>query len=107
MVATDAWMQHPGGYVHSADGSVQLSSFWQLVLNPWAWWQYAHNMSGASVTGAFVMTSVGAFYLLWGQYQEHGKLFVRVGVVAGLIFTILQLFPTGDGQGRLLLNINR
>jgi len=50
---------------------------------------------------------VGAFYLLWGQYQEHGKLFVRVGVVAGLIFTILRLIPTGDGQGRLLLNINR
>jgi len=102
IVATDAWMQHPVGYVHSGDGSVQLSSFWQLLLNPWAWWQYAHTMSGAAVTGAFVMTSVGAFYLLWGQYQEHGKLFVRVGVVAGLIFTILQLFPTGDGQGRLL-----
>jgi len=91
IVATDAWMQHPVGYVHSGDGSVQLSSFWQLLLNPWAWWQYAHTMSGAAVTGAFVMTSVGAFYLLWGQYQEHGKL-----------FTILQLFPTGDGQGRLL-----
>ncbi|HZE26314.1 MAG TPA: cytochrome ubiquinol oxidase subunit I [Terriglobales bacterium] len=102
IVATDAWMQHPVGYVHSGDGSVQLSSFWQLLLNPWAWWQYAHTMSGAAVTGAFVMTSVGAFYLLWGQYQEHGRLFVRVGVVAGLIFTILQLFPTGDGQGRLL-----
>ncbi len=29
-------MQHPVGYVIAADGSVQLSSFWQLVLNPWA-----------------------------------------------------------------------
>jgi cytochrome bd ubiquinol oxidase subunit I len=102
IVATDAWMQNPVGYVRSADGSVQLSSFWELVLNPWAWWQYAHNMSGAVVTGAFVMASVGAFYLLWGKYQEHGRIFVRVGVVAGLIFTILQLFPTGDGQGRLV-----
>ena len=34
---------------------MQLSSFWALVLNPWAWWQYAHNMSGAVITGAFVM----------------------------------------------------
>src|SRR6478735_3120397 len=47
IVATDAWMQHPVGYIKAADGSVQLSSFWALVLNPWAWWQYAHNMSGA------------------------------------------------------------
>ena len=47
IVATDAWMQHPVGYERAADGSLQLTSFWQLVLNPWAWWQYAHNMSGA------------------------------------------------------------
>jgi len=102
IVATDAWMQHPVGYSTSADGSVQLSSFWQLVLNPWAWWQYAHNMSGAVITGSFVMASVGAFYLLWGQFREHGRVFVRVGVLGGVIFSILQLFPTGDGQGRMI-----
>ncbi|MGA7906351.1 MAG: cytochrome ubiquinol oxidase subunit I [Candidatus Sulfotelmatobacter sp.] len=102
IVATDAWMQHPVGYSKAADGSVQLSSFWELVLNPWAWWQYAHNMSGAAITGAFVMTSVGAFYLLWGKFQEHGRVFVKVGVVAGLIFSVLQLFPTGDAQGRMI-----
>ena len=67
IVATDAWMQHPVGYFKAANGSVQLSSFWALVLNPWAWWQYAHNMSGAVITGAFVMASVGAFYLALGQ----------------------------------------
>jgi cytochrome bd ubiquinol oxidase subunit I len=102
IIATDAWMQNPVGYVKAADGSVQLSSFWELVLNPWAWWQYAHNMSGAVITGAFVMASVGAFYLLWRQHEEHGRIFVRVGVVAGVIVSILQLFPTGDGQGRLV-----
>jgi cytochrome bd ubiquinol oxidase subunit I len=102
IIATDAWMQHPVGFVGSADGSVQLSSFWELVLNPWAWWQYAHNMSGAVITGAIVMASVGAFYLLWGKFEAHGRIFVRVGVIAGLIFSVLQLFPTGDGQGRMI-----
>jgi len=102
IVATDAWMQNPVGYERAADGSVQLSSFWELVLNPWAWWQYAHNMSGAGITGAFVMASVGAFYLLWGKFMEHGRIFVRTGVVAGCIFSLLQLFPTGDGQGRMI-----
>jgi cytochrome d ubiquinol oxidase subunit I len=29
-------------------------------------------------------------------------MFVRVGVIAGLIFSALQLFPTGDQQGRLV-----
>ena len=102
IIATDAWMQHPVGYAKAADGSLQLSSFWALVLNPWAWWQYAHNMSGAVITGAFVMASVGAFYLLWRKFEAHARIFVRLGVVAGLIFSVLQLFPTGDGQGVLI-----
>jgi len=102
IIATDAWMQNPVGYVTAADGSAQLASFWDLVLNPWAWWQYAHNMSGAAITGAFVMTAVGAFYLLWGQWTEHARIFVKTGVIAGCIFSILQLFPTGDGQGRMV-----
>ncbi|HKS76945.1 MAG TPA: cytochrome ubiquinol oxidase subunit I [Terriglobales bacterium] len=102
IIATDAWMQHPVGYAKGPDGSLQLSSFWELVLNPWAWWQYAHNMSGAAITGAFVMAAVGAFYLLGQKHAEHGRIFVKVGVIAGCIFSILQLFPTGDGQGRMV-----
>lgn len=102
IIATDAWMQHPVGYEKGTNGGLQLSSFWELVLNPWAWWQYAHNMSGAVITGAFVMASVGAFYLLASKHVEHAKVFVRLGVAAGCVFSILQLFPTGDGQGRMV-----
>ena len=101
IIATDAWMQNPVGYTIE-NGSAQLSSFWQLVLNPWAWWQYAHNMGGAAVTGAFVMTSIGAFYLLGRDHREYGKIFVKVGVIAGCIFSVLQLYPTGDGQGKMI-----
>jgi cytochrome d ubiquinol oxidase subunit I len=104
IIVTDAWMQHPVGYAKAADGSAQLASFWDLLLNPWAWWQYAHNMSGAVITGSIVMASVGAFYLLWGKFEDYGRIFVKVGVTAGLIFSVLQLFPTGDGQGRMIAN---
>jgi cytochrome d ubiquinol oxidase subunit I len=102
IIATDAWMQYPVGYEKAADGSAQLSSFWALIFNPWAWWQYAHNMSGAAVTGSFVMVSIGAFYLLWERHQEYGKVFLRTGIVAALVFSIIQLFPTGDGQGKMM-----
>ncbi len=102
IVATDAWMQHPVGFAPSPRGGLQLASFWELMLNPWAWWQYAHTMCGAVVTGAFVMVSTGAFYLLWGKWTEHAKLFVKVGVIAGVLASVVQLYPTGDGQGRLV-----
>ena len=102
IIVTDAWMQHPVGYTLDSKGAAQLSSFWALVLNPWAWWQYAHNMSGAVITGAFVMASAGAFYLLWGKFEEYGRIFLRVGVTAALLSSVLQVFPTGDGQGRMV-----
>jgi cytochrome bd ubiquinol oxidase subunit I len=102
IVATDAWMQHPVGYRIATDGQIGLASFWGLVLNRWALWQYAHNMLGAVQTGCFVMAAVGAFYLLTGAHESYGKLFVRTGVLVGVAASLLQLFPTGDMQGRMI-----
>ncbi len=102
IIVTDAWMQHPVAYSRLADGVFQVTSFWGLLLNPWALLQYAHNMSGAVITGAFVMAAVGAYYLLQGEFAEQGRISLRVGVVAGLIFSIFQVFPTGDLQGKYM-----
>ncbi len=105
IIATDAFMQHPVGYTTAADGSLQLAGFWKFVLNPWAGWQYAHNMSGAVITGAFIMTAVGAFYLLSGKWTAHARIFVRTGVIAGFLFSVLQVFPTGDRQGKMVTDL--
>lgn len=100
IIVTDAWMQHPVAYRLLSDGRFELTSFWGLLLNPWAQLQYAHNMCGAVVTAAFVMSAVGAFYLLAARHIECGQIFLRVGIIAGLISCVLQIFPTGDLQGR-------
>ena len=102
IISADAWMQHPVAYQRLPDGSFQVTSFWGVLLNPWALLQYAHNMSGAVITGAFVMAAVGAFYLLSAQHEEQARIFIRIGVVAGLTFSILQLFPTGDAHGKYM-----
>ena len=102
IIVTDAWMQHPVSFARAADGGFQVTSFWGLLLNPWALLQYAHNMSGAVITGAFVMSAVGAYYLLEGIFAEQARIFLRVGVIAGLIFCVLQIFPTGDLHGRYM-----
>jgi cytochrome d ubiquinol oxidase subunit I len=102
IVATDAWMQHPVGFERTADGSFQLTSFWQLVLNPWAWWQVAHALNGGLITGSLVMSGVGAFYLLSQKHVQQGRIFVRVGVIAALFASLLQLYPLGDTEGRMV-----
>ncbi len=98
IIATNAWMQHPVAYEVGPNGSVSLSSYWGLLLNPWIGWQYIHNMIGAVVTASFVVTAVGAYYLLAHRDEDYGKIFVRVGVIAGCFASILVAFPTGDGQ---------
>jgi cytochrome d ubiquinol oxidase subunit I len=100
IIVTDAWMQHPVAYERLPDGQFQVLSFWQLLLNPWGLLQYMHNMTGAVITGAFVMCAVGAFYQLEGRKENYGGIFLRVGVVAGLIASVLIIFPTGDLHGK-------
>jgi cytochrome bd ubiquinol oxidase subunit I len=102
IVATDAWMQHPVGFARGAAGSFELASFWGLLLNPWALWQYAHTMMGATQTGCFTMAAVGAYYLLEKKHRSYGELFLKTAVITGAIASILQLAPTGDAQGGMV-----
>lgn len=102
IIVTDAWMQHPVGFTRLADGTFQLSSISEFLLNPWGLWQYLHNMSGAVITASFVMASLGAFYLLNNQHLEQAKNFVKLGVIVGAIFTMFQMFPSGDQQGKMV-----
>jgi len=102
IVATDTWMQHPPRYTLGPHGEIQLSSFWQLLVNSWSVWQYAHTMLGAGQTGCFVMAAIGAFYLLTNRHEVYGRIFVKGGVLVGMVAALLQLFPTGDTQGKLI-----
>lgn len=100
IIATNAWMQHPVGYMQSGNGAFSLVSLTALLTNQWLIWQYLHNMTAAVVTGSTGMAALGAFYLLTHQFEDFARTFVRLGVIAGLIASSLMVFPTGDGQGR-------
>jgi cytochrome d ubiquinol oxidase subunit I len=102
IIVTNAWMQHPVAYRVLPNGLYELTSFWGLLTNPWALIQYAHNMSGAVVTGAFVMCAVGSFYVLEDRFSDYGEVFLRVGVIAGLLSCCAQIFPTGDMHGKYM-----
>jgi cytochrome d ubiquinol oxidase subunit I len=102
IVATNAWMQHPVGWTRGPDGRLELQSLGALFANPWLLWQYPHTMMGSVVTAGIVVGSVGAYYLLAGRHEEQARLYVRLGVTAGLCGAILAAFPTGDRQAKLV-----
>ncbi|MEZ5317931.1 MAG: cytochrome ubiquinol oxidase subunit I [Vicinamibacterales bacterium] len=102
IIATNAFMQSPAGYAVAADGTLQVARLAEFVFNPWALAQYAHNQVAATVTGAFVMAGVGAFWTLRGEHADAARVSLRTGVVAGVLASMLVAFPTGHVQGRMV-----
>ncbi len=102
IIATDSWMQHPVGHRIGPNGEIILDSLSALLLNPWTFVQYAHNMTASVVTASAVMCAVGAFYLLSNKHTEYGRLFLTIGVPAFALSSLMVAFPTGDIQGKMV-----
>ena len=102
ITATNAFMQHPVGHRVAEDGTLRLESFWAFLLNPWAFAEYAHNMTATVVTASFVVAAAGAFYVLQGRHLGEARLFLKLGTAAGLVSSVLVAFPTGDVQAKLV-----
>lgn len=96
ILATHSWMQHPVGYEILENGKFILNNFSALFTNPWLLPSYLHNQAGSLITSSFFVAAVGAFYLLSNKHSRFGKIFVKSGVIFGVIASILVAFPTGD-----------
>lgn len=103
IIATHSWMQHPVGYEILENGKFVLTNFSALFTNPWLYPAFFHNQLGSVLTSAFVVGGVGAFYILNNKHSEYGKIFVKTGVVFGLISSILLAIPTGDLMAKNLI----
>jgi len=102
ILTTNAFMQHPVGYAMAPDGTLRLKSFIEFLLNPWAIIMFLHNQCAALVTGSFVVTAVGALYVLRGKYAEQASLFLKTGTLVGLFACVLVAFPSGDRQAKMV-----
>jgi cytochrome d ubiquinol oxidase subunit I len=102
IIVSNAFMQHPVGHRLGPDGALHLENFSAYLFNPWAVWQFTHNMAASLVTASFVVAAVGAYWSLMGEHSPHARICLRAGVITGLISSILVAFPTGDGAGKMV-----
>ena len=100
ILATNAWIQHPVGYEILDNGKYVLQNFSALFNNPWLLPAFLHNQVASVTTSSFVVASIGAFYILRNKNVEFGKLFLKTGVIFGLISSLLLAFPTGDWNAK-------
>lgn len=96
ILSTNAFMQHPMGYEILDNGQFVLNNFTALFTNPWLLPAFLHNQMASMVTSSFVVAGIGAFYILRQKNLVYGRLFLKTGIIFGLISSILVAFPTGD-----------
>lgn len=100
IISVNAWMQHPVGYAIAKDGTYYIKNIKEVLTNFWIWGQYIHTQSAAIIYSSFMVMSVGAFYLLKKTNIDYGKIMLKSGFFVALIFTLFQIFPSGDSEAR-------
>jgi cytochrome d ubiquinol oxidase subunit I len=102
ILIANSWQQTPAGYhlVTQPDGSVraEVTDFWQVVFNPSTVHRFTHTVSAALLTGAFLVLSVSAWYLLKKRHQEFARGSLKIGLTVAICAALLQLV-TGDVSG--------
>ena len=112
IVVANSWMQTPAGYhlekimgsthtilpagyvVQAEDlGHVRavVDNFWSMVFNPSSMERLTHVVLGAWLTGAFLIISISAWYLLKGRHQKFAKTSITVAVIFAAFTSVLQM----------------
>jgi cytochrome d ubiquinol oxidase subunit I len=68
-----------------------IDDFWGVVFCPSSMDRLSHTLIGAWLAGAFLVISVGAFYLLKKRHQRFAATSLKFGVVLGLVASMLAL----------------
>lgn len=92
-----SWMQHPTGH-EVRDGIAYPVDWAQIVFSPTFPMRFAHMVTAAYLTTAFVVLAVGARFALAGRYPDHARTMLHMGLGLALILAPAQVF-IGDRHG--------
>ena len=93
IIVANSWMQTPAGYhivTHDGVPRAEVTDFWQVVFNPSSMERLFHTVCGAWQTGAFLVVSVSAWYLLKRRNMEFARASLKVGLSVALVASLLQ-----------------
>jgi cytochrome d ubiquinol oxidase subunit I len=94
IVVANSWQQTPAGYhlVETDAGTrAEVTSFLEVVLNPSTLDRLGHVLLAAFQSGAFLVISVSAFYLVKNRHTRFAQSSLRIGLVMAFLSAPLQL----------------
>lgn len=95
IVVANSWQQTPAGYHIVGEGMnarAEIVDFWAMVFNPSSIDRLTHVWIGAFLSGAFLVLSVHAYYIIHNRYVEISKKAFKIALVVATVFSLSQLF---------------
>jgi len=95
IVVANSWQQTPAGYHIVGEGfnaRAEIVDFWAMVFNPSSVDRLTHVWLGAFLSGAFLVLSVHAYYLLKNRHVKISKMAFKIALVVASVFSFGQLF---------------
>ncbi|MCI0381907.1 MAG: cytochrome ubiquinol oxidase subunit I [Chlamydiae bacterium] len=108
IVSTNSWMQAPSGYQLVKQGNetiAKVTNWLDMFLSPTNLSHLTHVLLACWLTGAFLIISVAAYYLLRDRHLEFAKKSMKIGLLISGSCVLLQLV-SADNLARKTANHN-
>lgn len=95
IVVANSWQQTPAGFHIVGTGMnarAEVTDFWAMVFNPSSTDRLLHVWIAAFLSGAFLVLSVNAYYILKKKHLAIAKPSFKIALVVAAIFSLAQLF---------------
>jgi cytochrome d ubiquinol oxidase subunit I len=95
IVVANSWQQTPAGYHIVGTGlkaRAEITDFWAMVFNPSSIERVCHVWLGSFLSGAFLVLSIAAYYLLKKRYVEFAQSAFKIGLIIATLSSLAQLF---------------
>ncbi len=107
IVVANSWQQTPAGYHIVGSGlnaRAEITDFWAMVFNPSSVDRLLHVWVGAILSGAFLVLSVHAWYLLRNRHVEISQKAFRIALVVAAVFSFSQLITGHKAASGVAVN---
>ncbi len=101
ILIANGWMQRPVGSRFNPDTMrMELTSFWEIVLNPVAQAKFVHTVSAGYVTASCFVMGISAWYMLRKRHIAFAQRSFRIAAAFGLAACV-SVIILGDESGYL------
>ncbi|PKH69259.1 cytochrome ubiquinol oxidase subunit I [Psychrobacter sp. 4Dc] len=101
ILSANSFMQTPQGFVMGADGLLYPTDWLEIIFNPSFPYRFAHMVTAAFLTTAFVIGGIGAYYIQskkHAEHREHGRVMLGMAMIMAIFMAPAQVL-IGDEHG--------